>query len=625
MDRAFLEYYEEELAHIRGLASEFAALHPAVAGNLALDTVPCPDPYVERLLEGVAFLAARTRLKLDAEGGRFARAVLDALYPDLTAPTPAVGMVALRPGGQVATMRAGHVVPRGTRLVAGLRPGLSTRATYTTAQDVTLWPVEISAVAYHQDRAALAAAGIGAVGGASAEAALRVTLRRPGGALAELALDRLDIHFRERARAPALFDTLHGQTLAVGARPGRPPGQPPEALTPVAGPRLVGLADEEAMMPRTRAGFEGYRLLREYFIMPERFHFARVEGLRPVVARSGAELDIVFLLRHPAPDLADLKPVDLGLFVTPVINLFERECNVLEVDPRRPRHVLHADRTRPRDFEIYRLTSLEDADREGPEARIPPLFGFEQNSGGPVWWAERRPRRAGEDERRRGRLRTSYAGDDLFLSLSRPAGAAEGKPLTRLDPRALCTNRDLPLLDDQPALTLESGDPVQTVTLLGALRPPRPALRPGPETRAGESRADEIAWRLVAQLSLNYLGLAVEGQALDPLRATLELYADRGDPGLARHVGGITKVMARPVIERLPIAGPMCFGRGTEITLTVDETRFAGHACLLLPALLARLFARYAALNAFTRTKTRFARGGEEVSWPIAAGSRGLV
>ena len=62
-------------------------------------------------------------------------------------------------------MLAGHVVPRGTRLVAGLRPGLSTRAVYTTAQDVTLWPLEIRAVAYHQDRSALAAAGIGSVAG----------------------------------------------------------------------------------------------------------------------------------------------------------------------------------------------------------------------------------------------------------------------------------------------------------------------------------------------------------------------------------------------------------------------------------------------------------------------------
>jgi type VI secretion system protein ImpG len=209
--------------------------------------------------------------------------------------------------------------------------------------------------------------------------------------------------------------------------------------------------------------------------------------------------------------------------------------------------------------------------------------------------------------------------------LSAPPGTALPDELRRLDARALCTNRDLPLLDDQPALTLESGDPVQAVTLLGALRPPRPAMPAVPAGRLGESRADELAWRLVAQLSLNYLGLAVEGGALEPLAATLALYADRGDPALARHARSLTGVDARPVVERLPIPGPLCFGRGTEVTLDVDEAVLAGHSALLLSALLARLFARYAAVNGFVQTRTRLLHGHEEVQWPIALGNRSLV
>jgi type VI secretion system protein ImpG len=273
MDRAFLAYYEDELAHLRGLASEFAELHPAVARNLSLDNVPCPDPYVERLLEGVAFLSARTRQKLDGEAARYARSVLDALYPDLVAPTPATGIVALLPGRQVQTMLSGHVIRRGTRLVSGLRPGLSTRCTYVTAQDVTLWPIELRGLAYIQDRSALSAAGIGAVGDVRPEAALRLTLGRIGqGALAELELDRLDLHFRERSRAPVLFDTLFAACPLVAARP----EGSDTVLTPLAPPVMVGIADDEAMLPCTRPGFEGYRLLREYFVMPERFHFARV-------------------------------------------------------------------------------------------------------------------------------------------------------------------------------------------------------------------------------------------------------------------------------------------------------------------------------------------------------------
>jgi type VI secretion system protein ImpG len=620
MDRAFLDYYEEELIHIRALAAEFADLHPGVARNLSLDVTPCLDPYVERLLEGVAYLAARTRLKLDGEGSRYARAVLDALYPDLVAPVPAVGLVALKPGQQVQTMLAGHAVPRGSRLVAGLKNGLSTRAVFTTAQDVTLWPLEIAAAACVQDRSALAAAGIGAVAGRRGEAALRVVLKRSGpGALAELALDGLDLHFRA-AKAPALFDALFGACVAVGARPagaGR-------ALVPASGPELVGLRDDEALMPRTRDGFEGYRLLREYFAMPERFHFARVAGLRPAVAEAQEAVEIVFLLRRPAPELADLRAEDLQLFATPVINLFERDCNLVELDPRRSRQVVHADRTRPRDFEIYRVTRLEDADRDGPDAELPELHAFGRGpASGPVWWAERRPRRANEEERRSGRMRTTYAGDDVFLNFAWPR-AGRGA-LRRVAPRALCTNRDLARIEDKPGFTLESGDPVEQATLIGALRPPRPSLPASPPAGAGAAGADELAWRLVSQLSLNYLGLAVEGGATEPLRATLELYADRGDPALQGHARSIAGVAARPVVERLPIAGPMCFGRGTEVTLDVDRSLLAGQSALLLSALLARLFARYAAVNAFVRTRTRILQSQEEVTWPIAIGNRSLV
>jgi type VI secretion system protein ImpG len=313
LDRVFLEYYEEELTHVRALAAEFADMHPAVARNLSLDVVPCADPYVERLLEGVAYLAARTRLKLDGDGARFARTVLDTLYPDLLGPTPATSLVAFQPGPQLMTTTGGHLVKRGARLVAGLRQGLATRATYTTAQDVTLWPLEVTGVSYWQDLSALAAAGVAPPGGVEVEAGLRVAFGRVGpGSLAELALDRLDLHFADRSRAPALFDALHGFTSLVGARPeGRD-----RKLVPLGAPKMIGITDDEALMPRTKPSFEGYRLMREYFVLPERFHFVRVDGLLPVVRRCEAGLEVVFLLRRAVPELAGVTPRDLALFVT---------------------------------------------------------------------------------------------------------------------------------------------------------------------------------------------------------------------------------------------------------------------------------------------------------------------
>ncbi|TIS30456.1 type VI secretion system baseplate subunit TssF, partial [Mesorhizobium sp.] len=79
-----------------------------------------------------------------------------------------------------------------------------------------------------------------------------------------------------------------------------------------------------------------------------------VSGLQSVVRRCEAGVEIIFMFRRPVPELADVTPADFELFATPIINLFERDCNVIELDPRRTRQVLHADRTRARDFEIYR-------------------------------------------------------------------------------------------------------------------------------------------------------------------------------------------------------------------------------------------------------------------------------
>ncbi|TIQ53013.1 MAG: type VI secretion system baseplate subunit TssF, partial [Mesorhizobium sp.] len=75
-------------------------------------------------------------------------------------PAPATAMAVLKPGQQVQSMIAGHVIKRNTRLVSSLQPGLSTRCTFTTAQEITLWPITITAVSYFQDRSGLAAAGI---------------------------------------------------------------------------------------------------------------------------------------------------------------------------------------------------------------------------------------------------------------------------------------------------------------------------------------------------------------------------------------------------------------------------------------------------------------------------------
>ncbi|PWJ16558.1 type VI secretion system baseplate subunit TssF [Jannaschia seohaensis] len=629
MDRMFLDYYEAELEHIRALATEFAALNPNAAGSLSIDTTPCPDPYVERLLEGVAYLAARTRLKLDVESSRYVRTLLDTLYPDLAGPAPAMTLAQMEPGPQVDTMLDGHLMRRGTRMIAGLREGLRTRATYTTSEDVHLWPVTLTDVTYLQDRSALVQAGVSDAASRDVAAGLRIRLARRGaGRLADLSLDALTVHFGMGPRGGPLFDAVFGAGQGALARAAGSDAP----YRPIGRPQMVGIGDETGLLPRVRPSFEGYRLLREYFLMPARFHGMRLSGLSPAVRVAkddGQGIEIVVPLGRADPALSALSTADLRLHVTPVVNLFEHECNLVELRPGRSSHTVHADRTRPKDFEIYRLLRVEDAETEGPDARIAPLFSVAPRPGersGYVYTAERRPRRPDTDEVRRGQTRSSYIGDDFQIAISDPGRGPRTGRLRRLDIRALCTNRDLPILDDNPTLTLETGDPVGRVKLLGAMRRPRSSLRASlPSGAKGEAKMDDLSWRWIAQLSLNHLSLAADGADAAPLRALIQLYADRGDPDLARHGEALERVRSGQVMDRLALPGPIAFGHGTEITLDINETLLGDGSELLLSAILAQLFSRHTATNSFVRTKTRLMRRQTEVRWPTTPGTRAPI
>src|SRR6188508_3836975 len=97
MDPRLLQYYNRELTYLRELGGEFAKQFPKIAGRLGLETFECSDPYVERLLEGFAFLAARVQLKIDAEFPRFTQHLLELVYPHYLAPTPSMLVAQLKP------------------------------------------------------------------------------------------------------------------------------------------------------------------------------------------------------------------------------------------------------------------------------------------------------------------------------------------------------------------------------------------------------------------------------------------------------------------------------------------------------------------------------------------------
>ncbi len=115
---------------------------------MSLDEFACADPYVERLLEGFAFLSARVQLKLDAEFPQFTQAILETVYPHYLSPIPSMAVVEFVFDPAKSGISNGFEMERGTILRSVIGSDERTACEYRTGHPVMLWPVQITQADY---------------------------------------------------------------------------------------------------------------------------------------------------------------------------------------------------------------------------------------------------------------------------------------------------------------------------------------------------------------------------------------------------------------------------------------------------------------------------------------------
>ncbi|MDD1621622.1 MAG: type VI secretion system baseplate subunit TssF, partial [Methylococcaceae bacterium] len=162
MDPRLLKYYNRELQHVREVGAEFAGEFPKIASRLGLDAFECSDPYVERLFEGFAFMAARVQLKVDSEFPTFTQHLLDIVYPHYLSSTPSMTVVEFNPDLSEEVLADGFVIPKGTSLRSQIAKGEQTACEYQTAHPLQLLPLEVIQLQYLPSLAAISSHGIAA-------------------------------------------------------------------------------------------------------------------------------------------------------------------------------------------------------------------------------------------------------------------------------------------------------------------------------------------------------------------------------------------------------------------------------------------------------------------------------
>ncbi len=604
MSDELLSHYNDELSYIRRLAGEFADAHPKIAGRLRLSQDAIEDPHVARLIEAFAYLNARIRRKLDDDFPELTDAMLGVLYPHYQAPIPSMAIVQMVSAPDLSSP---YVVPRETGIDTDPVDGepCRFRACYAT----TLWPIEVEAASV--SGTALGAPTIAET--ADTAAVLRLTLRCAAKEMtfSELAPERLRFFVRGQAQhAFPLHELILNDSLqlaVVDANGGVPALLGPESIQP------VGFERDEGMLPYPAQAFLGYRLLTEYFAFPQKFLFFELRGLGDALATMGNQVDFWFYCRRHLPALEqNVSAETFALGCTPVVNLFHKRAEPIQLDQTRPEYRVVPDARRPKAAEVYSVDRVTANAPQGGDVRYWPFYGIKHGSvreEARTFWST--SRRAAS---------TDNPGTEVFLSLVdldfEPSAAADW--VVNVD--TTCLNRDLPgrlpFGGGQPRLQVSEGaGPIERIECLTA---PSATLRPPLKHRA--------MWRLISHLSLNHLSVSEGDKGAEALREILSLYNFSDSAETRAMIDGVLRVNSRPATARVLADGRSALARGVEITVEFDDQHFTGSGVYLFASVLERFLALYCSLNSFTRmVATIKGRDGVLCRWPARAGEKPLL
>jgi type VI secretion system protein ImpG len=573
-------YYLQELAALRDLGKEFSEANPAIASML---TGPTADPDVERLLEGVAFLTALVREKLDDDFPEIVHDLVQLIWPHYLRPIPASAIVAFTPKPSLKqALNIAACVQLASVPIAG------TTCLFRTCYDVQVHPLVLLQANFVEKP------------GKPAAIVLQFELK--GLPLKNWQVQHLRLHlagvYSDAADRYYLLRRYLSRIVFKAQDSDRTFALSPDHLKP------VGLSPGSGSLPYPGNSFPGYRLLQEYLNLPGNFLFLDVTGWEKWTQRGeGNIFELTFELNNfPFPP-PRVRKQDFVLFATPVVNLFPHEADPIRLDHKRTEYRITPSGGNIDHFQIYSVDRVVGYIQGSATAREYKHFDhFNRDlASGPAYNTCQKQSPA--------RRKT-----DIYLSVAYPPEA--GTPLAEtLSIGITCTNGTLPekiQVGDISQPTSSTPELVGFTNISPTTNEILPPLGPN------------LLWRLLANLSLNYVSLA----STENFKSLLGLYLfpDNQDRTVLianqKRIAGIESIHSAGA-DRL-VSGLML--RGREIICKARHDHFASQGDLyLFGSVLNEFFAVYASLNSFTHFVLKETLSGDILSWPAKIGERPLT
>ncbi len=577
---ALIDYYQQELARLRDLAADYAAIHPElssmISGHLA-------DPGVERLFEGVAFLNANLQQKLADDFPEIIHELTEALHPWDLRPIPATTIVAFTPGPQ---LQQPLQISAGAE-VASI-PVQGTKCRFRTCFDVTVHPLTLLAASYSQPagrppsiRLQCELNGIGLSGWKVNS--LRLFLGDDSPAACDLYL--LLMRYLKR-----ITITSHENGAAIEI--------PIDCLKP------VGFGADETLLTKERGFLSGHLILQEYFLFQDKFLFMDLNGLEACrTLGGGSSFEINFELAACPLIVPQISDKSFVLFATPVINLFTHKAKPLTFVADSTQQKIRTAGNNPTHYQTYSVDRITEFDMEAVEKKA---------------YARQTPLLNCPDAESLCRITRSKSplgdGFDTYLSIPQDRQESQTSRI-KLNIDLTCTNGELPERLNIGDVCIPTSSTPESIVFRN-IKQIMFSVNPDIEHNR--------QWRLFSSFSLNRTSLDV----VTNLRAILRLFISANNRNQATVKANLKRLDAIESIDAQPadrLIGRSMY-RGYEIRIKMRGDHFTGPGDLyLFSSVLERFLGGYVTESCFIRLVVEEIGKGYQFEWPARMGDRPLI
>ncbi|MCP5017080.1 type VI secretion system baseplate subunit TssF [Ketobacter alkanivorans] len=594
---SFNKYFHDELTNIRELGREFAERNPRLAPFL---TVEGQDPDVERLLEGFAFLTGRLRQKLDDELPEVTHSLMALMWPHFLRPIPAMSMLQFTP---LSTLSEKQTIAKGIEVESRRVDG--TACAFQTCYDVELLPLEVLSTRQHQRPS-----------GASVSVLIGLTAHV---SWQDIKLDKLPVYLHGEVHvAQLLYLWLFRYLSAIDVVAHTNDGDEilvtrlsEQSVTP------TGFGDHENLLPVSPYLLNGYRLIQEYYALPEKFHFFQVEDLQCIRERAARDervataksIELKFQFERALDTHVNISEDNFRLFCTPIVNLFKHDAIPVRADHKKTEYRVVPSGEDPSHYEVFDITNVQGWGHRSHQNQLFKRFeSFEHFETAPVDNHKRYYR-----ERQKPAV-TGY-GLDSYLSFVNQYEHSVFPETETVSIDLICTNRHLPTLLGVGDICVETGSSPEYATFENITHV-TPSFAP-PLDKG-------FHWRLISNMSLNYMSLT----NLKSLKAVLSTYDyksyyDRQQALTSQHrldaFDGIQGGFEDRIHRGLPV-------RGRKTVLRLKESHFANEGDMFIFAsVLNEFFALNCTMNCFHHLYVHGVENGEIYEWKPKTGSYPLL